>query len=71
MSCPLHQVLLIIIVAVAAVLTTTTALADEEEEEEEEVLDVIMAIRLHFDLRRLLVKGRTMRRLEVEEEQQQ
>jgi len=69
MSCPLHQVLLIIIVAVAAVLTTTTALADEEEEEE--VLDVIMAIRLHFDLRRLLVKGRTMRRLEVEEEQQQ
>jgi hypothetical protein len=69
MSCPLHQVLLIIIVAVAAVITTTTALADEEEEEE--VLDVIMAIRLHFDLRRLLVKGRTMRRLEVEEEQQQ
>ena len=69
MSCPLHQVLLILIVAVAAVITTTTALADEEEEEE--VLDVIMAIRLHFDLRRLLVKGRTMRRLEVEEEQQQ
>ena len=69
MSCPLHQVLLIIIVAVAAVITTTTALADEEEEEK--VLDVIMAIRLHFDLRRLLVKGRTMRRLEVEEEQQQ